>query len=121
MCVETRMAATEKAVSALSTDRAVSPAAISSPTTPITTLRTKGCTLRIRVALFAPWIGRVRVAISLPESEPILDGELDAAQPLGALPEVAPWHDRPQGVAVLGLQRLAVVLPGEQALRVEGD
>src|SRR5207249_9066747 len=57
--------------------------------------------------------------LSLHDALPILvlRAELHAAQPLGALPEVAAGHDRSQGIAVLGLQRLARVAPGQKAVR----
>src|SRR5690349_1525231 len=70
------------------------------------------------VALFLPVVGFVVVAVALPETG-LVDGEqLEPAQPLGALPEVARRDDEPQRPPVLGFERLAVGRPGDQRLVV---
>ena len=58
------------------------------------------------------------VAVALPEAGLIRGEELDPAEPLGALPEVARWDDEAQRPAVLRLERLAVRLPRDQRLVV---
>ena len=55
------------------------------------------------VPLFLPVVGVVVVAVALPEAGLIRGEELDPAEPLGALPEVARWDDEAQRPAVLRL------------------
>ena len=54
------------------------------------------------------------VAVALPEAGLILGDELEAAHPLGALPEVEMRHDQPQRPAVLRRDVLAVAREREQ-------
>src|ERR1700730_8841106 len=70
------------------------------------------------VALLFPVVGVVVVAVALPEARLIRGEELDAAQPLGALPEVARRDDETQRPAVLGLERLRRRLPRDEGLVV---
>src|ERR1043165_6181416 len=66
------------------------------------------------VALFLPVVGVVVVAVALPEPGPVVRTQLEAAEPLGALPEVARGNDEAQRPAVVRRQRLAVGFPGDQ-------
>ena len=59
-------------------------------------------------------VGVVVVAVALPEPGLVDGRELETAQPLGRLPEVALRDDQPQRIAVLEDQRLAVGLVGQQ-------
>src|SRR5262245_26174530 len=61
----------------------------------------------LAVALFLPGIGVVVVAVALPEAELVVVEELEAADPFGALPEVALRNQQAERVAMLGLERLA--------------
>src|SRR3954454_334824 len=61
------------------------------------------------VPLFLPGIAVVVVAVALPEAGRILLRELQATDPLRALPEVQVRHEQPRRPAVLGSQRLASV------------
>src|SRR3954447_9409340 len=60
------------------------------------------------VALFLPRVRVVVVAVQLPEPHPVGRHQLELAQKLGRLPEVAFGHDQPQRRAMVGLERLAV-------------
>src|ERR1035437_6753541 len=60
-------------------------------------------------ALFLPGVGLVVVAVALPEAPDVVVQELQLADPLGALPEVALRDHQPERVAVLRLQRPALV------------
>src|SRR4029079_1618003 len=62
------------------------------------------------VALLAPGVAAVVVAQRLPEAWLVVLVEADAADPLGALPEVEVRDEQPRGGALRGRQRLAVVL-----------
>src|SRR5262249_21781062 len=73
------------------------------------------------VALFHPGVGVVVVAVALPEAELVMVEELEAAEPLGALPEVALRHEEAERVAVLELERLAVEGVGEKDVVVIED
>ena len=68
------------------------------------------------VALLLPGVGVVVVAVALPEAGPVAVQELEPAQPLGALPEVAPGTTRRSGQPCSGVERLAVGLVGEQRI-----
>src|SRR4051812_47643768 len=68
------------------------------------------------VALFLPWVAVVVVAVALPEPWLVLLCQLQAAHPLGALPEVEVRHEQPRRAAVLRLQRLASVFVGDPRL-----
>src|SRR3954466_2194627 len=70
------------------------------------------------VALFLPVVRVVVVAVALPEPRLVGGEELQAAQPLGALPEVTRRDDEPERPAVLGLERFAVGFPRDQRLVV---
>src|SRR3954471_15116024 len=58
-------------------------------------------------ALFLPRVGVVILAVPLPEAELVVVEELEPADPLGALPEVALRDEEAERVAVLELERLA--------------
>src|SRR4051795_5387172 len=58
-------------------------------------------------ALFLPRVGVVVVAVALPEAELVVVEELEAADPLAALPEVALRDDEAERISVLELERLA--------------
>src|SRR5690348_4567000 len=75
------------------------------------------------VALLFPGVGVVVVAVALPEAEPVDGGELDGAEPLGALPEVLPRDHEPRRPAVLLRQGLAVGVRRDERVLVleEGD
>jgi hypothetical protein len=73
-----------------------------------------------RVPLFLPVIGVVVVAVALPEARLVVVEQLEPAQPLGALPEVAIRNDQAQRSPVVGRERLAVGLVGEQRVLVLG-
>src|SRR5207237_9738461 len=60
------------------------------------------------VPLLAPWVAVVVVADALPEPGLVLGAQLQAAHPLGALPEVKVGDEQPGRAAVLGLELLAV-------------
>ena len=75
----------------------------------------------LAVSLFLPGVGVVVVAVALPEAELVVVEELEAAQPLGALPEVALRDEQAQRVAVLGLELLAVERVGQQDVVVIED
>src|SRR3954447_19072755 len=65
------------------------------------------------VTLLFPGIAVVVVAIGLPEPGLVVVAQLEAADPLRALPEVQMWDQKPRRAAVLGLERLAPVLVGD--------
>src|SRR3972149_3988854 len=69
--------------------------------------------LLVGVALLLPGIGDVVVAVALPEAAHVVVEELEAAQPLGALPEVALRDEQTERVAVLRVERPPVVRVGE--------
>src|SRR5439155_3005134 len=68
------------------------------------------------VALFLPGIAAPMVAKGFPESELLPLFEPKALDPLGALPEIEVGHDQPGRTAVLGRQRFAVGLIGNERL-----
>src|SRR5258706_42813 len=70
--------------------------------------------LPVRETLLAPRIGVVVVAVLLPESRAIGGGQLQAADPPPALPEIAARHDQAQGPAGVGGELPALVSVGEQ-------
>src|SRR5207249_648014 len=72
-----------------------------------------GACLLIGVALVLPGVGVHVVAVDLPEAGRVDVEELEAAQPLGALPEVELGHDQAKGPAVIGREVLTVVLEGQ--------
>src|SRR3954469_15958219 len=72
------------------------------------------------VALLTPGVPVVVVAEPLPEAHLVARHHLDAAHPLGALPEVEVGHEQARRAAVLGLERLAVELERHPGLAV-GD
>src|SRR5262245_25033015 len=65
------------------------------------------------IPLLFPGIPPHVVPVALPEAGGVLGEKLQAAHPLGALPEVEVRHDQPQRSAVLRGQRLAAVPVGE--------
>src|SRR6266576_86592 len=72
-------------------------------------------------ALFLPGVGVVVVAVALPETELVVVEELETADPLGALPEVALGNEEPERVAVLPLERLAAERVGQHDVVVVED
>src|SRR5205085_9996664 len=70
------------------------------------------------VALFLPVVRVVVVAVALPEARLVGGAKLEPAEPLGALPEVAARHDEPERPAVLGRERLAVGLVGDERVLI---
>src|SRR4029450_9542462 len=72
--------------------------------------RSNGCTLPVREAPRAPRIRVVVIAVAFPEPGTIVRDQLDRTNPLRALPEIAPRHDKAQGPSVLGREIHAVVL-----------
>src|SRR3954447_457344 len=75
----------------------------------------------LREALFLPRVGVVVVAVPLPEAELVVVEELQAADPLAALPEVLLRDEEAERVAVLQLERLAVERVREQDIVVVQD
>src|SRR5919202_2080214 len=61
------------------------------------------------VALLFPWITVIVIAERFPEARRVPVRQAQAADPLGALPEVEVWHDQPRWAAVLRRQRLILV------------
>src|SRR3954465_8196756 len=70
------------------------------------------------VPLFLPVVRVVVVAVALPEPRLVAREELQAAQPLRALPEVTRRDDEPERPPVVGLERFAVGFPRDQRLVV---
>src|SRR3954465_11598571 len=68
----------------------------------------------LREAFFLPRVGVVVVAVPLPEAKLVVVEELQAADPLAALPEVLLRDEEAGRVAVLQLERLAVERVGQQ-------
>src|SRR5579859_2342282 len=76
----------------------------------------------VSVAFILPRVAAHVVAAvfpGFPEAGLVAVQELDAADPLGALPGIKARHHQPQRIAVVGIEVLAVVLPGEQAIVAE--
>src|SRR3990170_4883534 len=71
-------------------------------------------TLLIGVALLDPGVGMDVVPAHLPEPALVVRRELEAAQPLRALPGVAPGHDDPEREPVLGREVLPAVCPRDE-------
>src|SRR6476659_6271623 len=67
--------------------------------------RERAATSVARVPLFFPRVTVVLVAVALPEARLVLGPQLDAADPLRALPEVEVRNEQPRGPAVLGVER----------------
>src|SRR5215213_9024193 len=65
------------------------------------------------IALLFPRVAVVVVAVGLPEAGLVMVAQLEAADPLRALPEVQMRDQQPRRATVLGLQRLAPVLVGD--------
>src|SRR3954462_4465791 len=65
------------------------------------------------IALLFPWVAVVVVAVGLPEAGLVVVAQLEAADPLRALPEVQMRDQQPRRAAVLGLERLPPVLVGD--------
>src|SRR3954451_10531528 len=70
------------------------------------------------VALLFPEIGVVVVAVALPEARLVDRGELDAGQPLGALPEVLRRNEEPHRPAMLRGERRSVGLVDDERVLV---
>src|SRR5262245_59576756 len=74
-----------------------------------------------RVALLAPGVAVLVVAVAFPEPRGVLVTDLDTVDPLGTLPEVEMRDQEPCRSTVLGMEWLAVVLerdPCAPALQV---
>src|SRR5439155_7393906 len=71
-----------------------------------------------RVPLLAPWVPVHVVTVRLPEACFVVVHQLEATDPLGALPEVEVRDEQPRGAAVLRRQRLAVVAERDPRLAV---
>src|SRR5260370_13219356 len=67
-----------------------------------------GARLLVGVALVLPGVGMHVVAVDFPEAGRVDVEELEATQPLCALPEVELGHDQAEGPAVVGREVLAV-------------
>src|SRR5215213_8221161 len=68
------------------------------------------------VALLAPGVAAVVVAVLLPEPRAVPRAQRDPADPLGALPEVQVRHEHAHRPTVLDRQRPPVELPGDPRL-----
>src|SRR5947207_15217186 len=66
------------------------------------------------VALLLPVVGVVVIAVALPEAGLVVVQELQASEPLRALPEVAGRYDQPEWPAVFRFEGLAVRLVDDQ-------
>ena len=71
------------------------------------------------VPLLAPWVAVVVVAKLLPEAGGVLQHQVDAAHPLGGLPEVQVGDQQSGRSTVLGRKCLSVVLIGDPGVAVE--
>src|SRR5437762_5579588 len=69
------------------------------------------------VPLFGPRVAAHVIAVLLPEARQVLRQELEAPDPLGALPEVEVRYEEPRRPAVLGSEPLAAPLEGDEILR----
>src|SRR5262245_1619788 len=74
---------------------------------------------RLAEAFLAPGVAANVIPVPLPEPGAILRHQLEARDPLGALPEVEMRDDQPHGTPVLGRQRVPVVMRGEDDVVVE--
>src|SRR5450756_857502 len=72
-------------------------------------------------SLFLPRVGVVVVAVALPEAADVVVQELEPPDPLRALPEVALRNNEAERVAVLRIERLALVAVRQQDVRVVED
>src|SRR3982074_1185946 len=79
------------------------------------------CPGLLAVALFLPGIGVVVVAVALPEAEDVVVEELEAADPLRALPEVALRDEEPERPAMLRLEWSSVEGVGQQDVVIVED
>src|SRR5688572_28015999 len=70
------------------------------------------------ISLLFERIRVVVVAVALPEARAVIGSQLDAAEPLGALPEVLARNHQPERTAVLRRERLAVCVRREQRERI---
>src|SRR5437868_12116549 len=88
------------------------------PARPTTLAQSKRWALRVRllerVPLLVPRISPHVVAVALPEAGAVAVGEFEAAEPLGAFPEVEVGDDETERAAVVGGQRLAVVVGSQE-------
>src|SRR3954451_18739990 len=71
------------------------------------------------VPLLQPRVAAKVVAVRLPEAGLVLVPELEAAHPLGALPEVEVRDEQPYRAAVLRVERLAVVAERDPGFAVD--
>ena len=65
-------------------------------------------------ALFSPGISVDVISIALPEPRHFMVQKLQRAQPLDRLPRIKMGHNQPDGKPMIGRERLAVVMCGEQ-------
>src|ERR687897_1060351 len=68
------------------------------------------------IALLAPGVAVDVVAERLPEARLVVLHEAQPADPLGRFPEAEVWDQQARRAAMLGHQRLAVVVGGHHAL-----
>src|SRR3972149_7636575 len=71
------------------------------------------CRRRSGIALFEERVATHVIAVYLPESRPVRFSELQAADPLGALPGVQVRNDQTHRTAVIPRERLTVAGEGE--------
>ena len=71
------------------------------------------------IPLFAPWVAVVVIAELLPEAGGVLQHQVDAANPLGRLPEVQVRDQQSGRPAVLRGKFIASVLVGDPGFAVE--
>src|SRR5260221_6504127 len=80
-----------------------------------------GATALSAEAFFFPGVRVVVIPVPLPEAELIVVEELEATDPLGALPEIALRYEEAERVAVLALERLAAEGVGQHDVVVIPD
>src|SRR5262249_4510423 len=68
------------------------------------------------VTLLFPWVTEVVIAKRLPEAWHIRDSQLQAPDPLGALPEVEMWDEQARWAAVLWRNRHTLIGIGDPSL-----
>src|SRR3954471_583316 len=80
-----------------------------------TTRSSRSSVLRIGIeALLAERIAIHVVSVALPESWDVVVEELKPADPLHRLPRIKMRHDQPQRVAMVGAERLTIMVRGQQ-------
>src|SRR5687768_16843097 len=76
-------------------------------------------TLVTVLPLFPPWVTVGVVSVHLPESWFVVLHESKPAHPFSGLPEIEMWDQQARRPAMLGCQRLAIVLPYDQRFPIE--